>query len=75
MVHCGTLKVYEISIFKVNFSGQISTESFWKWFSHLNIKLGEQLSLTTFYNCIIFEGLYFLKMCLNFVSSAANEYG
>jgi len=40
----------------------------------MNIKLGEQLLATTFLISIIFEILYFLKMCLNFVGSAAKEY-
>ena len=37
------------SKFKVNFWGEIVTESLWKWFSLKNTKLEEQLSLRSFF--------------------------
>ena len=41
-----------------------------KWFSFLNIKLGEQLSLATFSISIILKKVYLIKMCPIFNASA-----
>ena len=56
-------KNWAFSVFKINFQGQKSTWSFWKWFSYMNIKLGEQLLLLTFSILIVFKELYLVKLC------------
>ena len=43
--------------------------SSWKWFSHLNINLGEQLSLRSCLLWRIFIKVYLVKICLNFTGS------
>ena len=62
-----------ISEFRVNFKGQISSQSYWKGFSFLNIKLGEQLWLATFSISIILKTVYLVKMCPIFYDSASNR--
>ena len=65
-------KIWEFSVFRVNFQGQISTQSSRKQFSFMNIKLGEQLLLSTFSILIIFEKLYLVNLCPIFVRSFQN---
>ena len=60
------------SKFKVNFWGEIATESLWKWFSLKNTKLEEQLSIRSFFISIIFDKLYLVNLCLIFVGSFQN---
>ena len=48
------------------------TQSLWNQNSHLNIKLGEQLSLKAFIILTILVKLYLAKMCPIFASSSSN---
>ena len=64
------LKIRHFSIFKVNFQGQKSIESFWKWFSFVNMLIVEQLLLLIFCN---FWVLYFVKMCPIFDGSLPTD--
>ena len=57
------IKICHFSIFKVNFPCQKSAESFWKWFSRMNIWIVEQLLLRTFHDRWHFWSTFSLKMC------------
>ena len=56
-------KNWGFSRFRINFWGQKSTRSFWKWFSYLNIKIGEQLLLTIFWILFILKKYHLVKTC------------
>ena len=58
--------------FRVNFGGQKLIRFLWKWFSLKNIKLEDQLSLTTFLILFIFIKLYLVNLCPIFVGSFQN---
>ena len=66
-IHCRTLKVYQISIFKVNFPGQ-------KRFFLYEYEARRTTFKINIFIYIIFKISYFLKMCLYFEGSAAKEY-
>ena len=58
--------------FGVNFRGQKLIRFLWKWFSLKNIKLKDQLSLTSFLFLIIFKKLYLVNLCPIFVDPLQN---
>ena len=66
------LEEFKTLIFKVIFHCGKLVESF-QFFSFKNIGLGDQLLLIVFFlKILIFEVLYFLKMCPIFVGSVHN---